>query len=256
MRNVMVFCLVGLFAPRLALGDNQDPPKRDVDLQKVEELSAELEDLADKFEEEVNGKHIRSKEVRKKIYRSIRSSTRTIDRAAEKVRSSGTGRVYSFSFVKDDYIIDDSADSKRRYRPWEYLYLAYNYRGAGPSTLNRVRDRSGFEAGLTIPVLHGIDLGVGVNSLFTDGASIQRSYKIRSYLFSRQRFLYLGAEYLPDRKVVVKNDAGIEEEKKRNKVAYTIGSLFGIFYGELDIVPDDDAPYKLAPEIGLRVKFM
>ena len=107
-----------------------------------------------------------------------------------------------------------------------------------------------------MPILYGIDLGVGVNSLFTKGASIERSYKMRGYLFSKQRFLYLGAEYLPDRKVLVENDQGITEEKIRNKMAYTVGALFGIFYGELDLVPDEEAPYKLAPEIGLRVKFM
>lgn len=250
--RILVYTFASLTMVSTAIFANTDTPVavKSIDVGKVEGMVQELESLADKFDEEVVDENIEAVKLKRKVYRRMKSATRILDNAAEKIRSKNSNRIYNISFIANNFERDFDDDSGKQ--EWEYAYWGLNYRGAGVRAHDNWKENLGLEFGVTLPILYGIDLGVSANSLFTEGENVYRTYKMRTYLFYRQQHMYLGMEYLPD----LKKDeslADAKEIKNKDRIVYNAGFRFGYFYGELDFVPDSKAPYRIAPEIGLRI---
>lgn len=122
--------------------------------------------------------------------------------------------------------------------PGKWLFVGLTLRGV-LSENRGVSEKLGAEAGVSLPVLRGIDLGAGFGSFFQKGGKIHKDVRGRIFLTRIRRGLYLGGGTIYDPK----------------NVPYgTIGWSGSHLFAELDFRKGDSAPVTTVPQFGLRFR--
>lgn len=119
------------------------------------------------------------------------------------------------------------------------LHLGLTYRGV-ISDHRRNSEKIGFEAGIGLPLWHGIDLGVAAGSLFAKSHDAIQKLDVRIYLRKFRRKLYVAA-------------ALVSPSSKKLSHA-SIGWGFRRFYAELNFRQGDNTALSVVPQFGYRYR--
>ena len=97
----------------------------------------------------------------------------------------------------------------------------------------------GFEAGLSLPVFYGIDIGSGVGSLFADHRDAEWDVRVRIFLGMWQQGFYVGGARVPS---MTNADYGI------------LGWQGSSIFAEVDLRKGSNTALAAIPQFGLRTR--
>jgi hypothetical protein len=90
---------------------------------------------------------------------------------------------------------DEDEEKERNQRlASKWMFLGPTYFGV-PSSHPGFKEKFGFELGLSLPVLRGIDLGAHWGSLFVDGEKANTSYTATFFVTKYKRGWFIGGQY-------------------------------------------------------------